>query len=230
VGQISYELVRSNRKTLAMEITPEGKLLVRAPKRCSKGYIDAFVESKSDWVEKHLPQVQAQVRQRENFYLKTGDTLSFCGAPLRVVVNHVNMARLDLARREITLPDVPVIELRSTVEKLYRRGGLGFIQTRLAYWAQLMGISYGKVTLSGAIRRWGSCSYQGDIRISWMLLFASSEAIDYVLVHELAHRREFNHSARFWAVVETYLPDWRQRRQELRQLQAQLFAQGWSAK
>jgi hypothetical protein len=104
------------------------------------------------------------------------------------------------------------------------------VRQRLDDWAKIMGISYGKVSLSGAIRRWGSCSYQGDIRISWMLLFASREAIDYVLVHELAHRREFNHSARFWAIVETYLPDWRQRRQELRQLQAQLFAQGWSAK
>jgi hypothetical protein len=230
VGQISYELVRSNRKTLAMEITPEGKLLVRAPKRCSKSYIDAFVDSKSDWVQKHLSQVQEQVRQRDNFYLKTGDTLSFCGEPLRVVVNHVNMARLDLTSKEITLPDLTVTALRATVEKLYRRAGLDFVRQRLDAWAKLMGISYGKVSLSGAIRRWGSCSYQGDIRISWMLLFASREAIDYVLVHELAHRREFNHSARFWAIVETYLPDWRQRRQELRQLQAQLFAQGWSAK
>jgi hypothetical protein len=213
-----------------MEITPEGKLLVRAPKRCSRAYIDTFVASKSDWVEKHLPRVQAQVQARQHFYLKTGDTLSFCGETLRVVVNHVNMARLDLARREITLPDLPVTELRATVEKLYRRGGLPFIQERLDYWAKQMDISYGKVSLSGAIRRWGSCSYQGDIRISWMLLFASPEAIDYVLVHELAHRREFNHSARFWAVVETYLPDWQQRRQQLRQLQAQLFSQGWSAK
>ena len=90
-----------------------------------------------------------------------------------------------------------------------------------------MGISYRQLKLSTAASRWGSCSRDGVIRISAYLLFAPAEAIDYVLIHELSHRRVFNHSAAFWDVVETYMPDWRHWRQVLRDLARTLYAQGF---
>ena len=130
----------------------------------------------------------------------------------------------------ITLPDVPVRELAPMVERLYRRGGLLFVTERLTYWAERMDVTFGKVNLSSAVRRWASCSANGDIHVSWLLLFAPPDAIDYVLVHELCHRVEFNHSPAFWRLVAQYQPDYPAQKLVLKQLHQQLFAQGWSRK
>jgi hypothetical protein len=109
----------------------------------------------------------------------------------------------------------------------YKTAGAPWLQQRLDFWAEKMGITYTKFQWSTARRRWGSCTWDGVIRISVYLLFAQTAEIDYVLVHELAHRRVFDHSAAFWAVVETYLPDWKQRRRNLGAVQQRLTAQGF---
>ena len=90
-----------------------------------------------------------------------------------------------------------------------------------------MGISYRELKMSTAASRWGSCSRDGVIRISVYLLFAPEKAIDYVLIHELAHRKVFNHSAAFWSVVEAYMPDWKRQRQTLKELAQELYAKGF---
>ena len=97
---------------------------------------------------------------------------------------------------------------------------------RVAHFANRMGVSPARVKVTGAKTRWGSCSSQGNLNFSWRLMLADDRAIDYVVVHELAHLREMNHSPRFWAVVEAVLPDYKQRRLRLKQLQAAIVEQG----
>lgn len=87
---------------------------------------------------------------------------------------------------------------------------------RVVYYAEQMGVSYGRITVRDQQTRWGSCSTQGNLNFNWRLILAPQEVLDYVVVHELAHRVEMNHSERFWSVVESVLPDYRQRRQWLR--------------
>ena len=85
------------------------------------------------------------------------------------------------------------------------------------YFAERMGVSYGTVTVREQKTRWGSCSAKGNLNFNWRLLLMPERVMDYVIVHELAHRREMNHSAAFWQIVETYLPDYRERRQWLKE-------------
>lgn len=87
---------------------------------------------------------------------------------------------------------------------------------RLAVFAARMGVTYGRVTIRNQKTRWGSCSSKGNLNFNCVLMLAPPEIQDYVLVHELAHRKEMNHSARFWAVVEGILPDYKERRKWLR--------------
>ena len=91
------------------------------------------------------------------------------------------------------------------------------IPERTAYFAARMGVSYGRITIREQKTRWGSCSTRGNLNFNWKLVLMQPEVLDYVVVHELAHRKEMNHSAAFWAVVEKELPDYRERRKILKE-------------
>ena len=89
---------------------------------------------------------------------------------------------------------------------------------RTAFFAERMGIDYGRITVREQKTRWGSCSQKGNLNFNWKLVLMPQELLDYVVVHELAHRKEMNHSARFWAIVEQEQPDYQKRRNELKKL------------
>ena len=95
--------------------------------------------------------------------------------------------------------------------------GAAIFQQKIAGWADRMNVTYGRVTIRDQKTRWGSCSSRGNLNFNWRLLLMPEDVMDYVVVHELAHRREMNHSAAFWNIVETYLPDYRIRRQWLKE-------------
>lgn len=91
------------------------------------------------------------------------------------------------------------------------------VTQRVAYYAEVMGIAYGRITMRNQRTRWGSCSSDGNLNFNCRLLYVPPELVDYVVVHELAHRRHMDHSAAFWQEVERYLPDYRERRERLKQ-------------
>ena len=178
-----YRVLRSRRRTLSLEITPRGEVLVRAPLRTSEAAIRRFVEGKQTWLETHLAQVR--------------DRMAAAGAA----------ERMTEAERE----------------KLRARAGPVF-EARADHFAPLLGVSRGKITVRTQRSRWGSCSAQGNLSFNALLLLAPPEVLDYVVVHELCHRREMNHSPRFWAEVERLVPDWRQHRLWLRRSGGALMA------
>ena len=90
------------------------------------------------------------------------------------------------------------------------------LSAKVRFWAAKMGVTYGTISIRQQATRWGSCSSGGNLNFNWRLLLMPERVMDYVIVHELAHRREMNHSAAFWQIVETYLPDYRERRQWLK--------------
>lgn len=177
---IFYDVIRSSRKTLSLEITPGGKVLVRCPRRMPQREIARFLEEKRPWLERHLEA---------------------------------------LSRR----PQLPVLtpaELRSLAEQAAR-----VLPERTAHFAQILNVTYGRITIRSQRTRWGSCSAAGNLNYNCLLILTPPEVQDYVVVHELCHRKELNHSARFWALVESVLPDYRTRRQWLKDNGGALIAQ-----
>ena len=98
------------------------------------------------------------------------------------------------------------------LEAAYRRKARERIGQRTAYFAALMGVTYGRISIRSAKTRWGSCSSEGNLNFHWKLVLMPPEVLDYVVVHELAHRKEMNHSRKFWAEVKNVLPDYEKRR------------------
>ena len=110
----------------------------------------------------------------------------------------------------------PVPELSKAEIEALRKKAKAYIPPRLEYYAQIMGVRPTAVRYTSAKTRWGSCSPKNSVSFSVRLMTKPPEAIDYVIVHELAHIREHNHSQRFWAVVASVLPDYRERKKLLK--------------
>lgn len=102
------------------------------------------------------------------------------------------------------------------LEVAYKKRARRQLEARAAYFAQQMGVTYNRIAIRSAKTRWGSCSAQGNLNFHWKLILMPPQVLDYVVVHELAHRKEMNHSPRFWAEVEAVLPDYRKRRKWLK--------------
>ncbi|MBR5742107.1 MAG: M48 family metallopeptidase [Firmicutes bacterium] len=168
---IPYRLIRSNRRTLAIEVRPDGDVIVRAPFIMPRFVVESFVAQREAWIRKSL----AKYAER---------------------------------------PSEPELTKEET-ERL-RKLAKAYIPPRIEYYANLMGVRPTAVRYTSAKTRWGSCSPKNSLAFSVRLMRKPPEAIDYVVVHELAHIREHNHSKRFWAIVAKYMPDWRERRKLLK--------------
>lgn len=162
---VEYRVIRSDRRTLAIEIEQDGGVLVRAPKAAPTKDIDRFVEEHRGWIEIH--------RKRQ----------------------------LERLRPPLTAAEEQALRARAAAD----------LPARTARFAEKMGITYTGVRITSAKQRLGSCSASGGISYSFRLMQYPDEVIDYVVVHELAHRKEMNHSRRFYAIVAHYLPDYRRR-------------------
>lgn len=171
-------VIKSSRRTMSMEVRPDGSILVRAPYRASAEEIGNFVCSHKSWVEKQ------RIRMRE----KTDE--------------------IRLAEQNPLSPE----DIRRLAEQALRE-----LPPRIAAYAGQMGVTYGRVTIRNQKTRWGSCSSKGNLNFNCLLMLTPKEVQDYVIVHELSHRKEMNHSPKFWAVVEEVLPDYKKRRNWLRE-------------
>lgn len=103
------------------------------------------------------------------------------------------------------------------LEAPYRQAAKEYIPKRVAFFANELGVTYGTVTIRDQKTRWGSCSSKGNLSFNWRLILAPPKVLDYVVVHELCHRKEMNHSSRFWTLVESIMPDYRDHRKWLKE-------------
>lgn len=130
-----------------------------------------------------------------------------------IIEHYLKMEARQKAAEEKGMPDYVKYP---ALEHKYRREAREKLGQRTAYFARLMGVSYGRITIRAAKTRWGSCSGAGNLNFHWKLVLMPPQVLDYVVVHELAHRKEMNHSPAFWAEVEKILPDYKERRRWLK--------------
>jgi predicted metal-dependent hydrolase len=213
-------LIRSKRKTIALIIRSDGSLEVRAPLHLPKKDILEWVASKSGWIEKHRQQVlqaQAEKARSPDRPLQSGDLVYVMGKtyPLRVIKTQTKTLRLEATRLVMSsdlLPNAHAV-LQQYLTNLLASG----LALRFSRFIDLIGKKPAMVRISKARTRWGSCSSNGNIALNWRLAMAPPEILDYIIVHELAHLKHPNHSRAFWAEVGRILPDYKARKQWLKQ-------------
>ena len=222
----SYTLVRSQRKTTAIYITRDAAIEVRAPLKRSKADIDRFVASKEQWIRSHLEKASARAAARSAFTLDYGREITLFGQEYPIAAGNGRGVSFDGA--SVFVPHgLGSYDIMRAVIRLYRSVAEAKLNERAAYFAALVGVQPTAMKITGAKTRWGSCSGKNRINFSWRLMMADDDAIDYLLVHELAHIKEHNHSPRFWAIVESILPDYKARKKKLKLLQKKLAVENW---
>lgn len=163
-------VIRSNRKTVAIQVNSDLSVTVRAPRLASKKDIDRFIEEKETWICKHIEEIK---KKKERYEAENSEKLTH-------------------------------EELTALADKAF-----DIIPRRVEYFAKRIGVTYGRITIRNQKTRWGSCSSKGNLNFNCLLMLVPSEVLDYVVVHELCHRKEMNHSKAFWIEVEKVLPDYR---------------------
>lgn len=225
--QAAYELIRSRRRTLALVVTADGRLQVRAPLRLPAAVIDRFVEEKAAWIAARRAEMAEREENRDTFVLRPGSAIPCRGREIRLASGGAERFEEDT----LTLPDTVWRQgesaVRAALAGWYRRRAERELPAVVERYAALTGWRPTGIRITGARTRWGSCSGRNSVNFSWRLLMAPEEAVEYVVVHELAHTVEHNHSPRFWSLVEGVLPDWKGRRQRLRELERRLAEENW---
>lgn len=220
-----YTLTRSKRKTLALYIH-NGTVEVRAPLKTPKHDIDRFVASKEKWITDKLAQYKMQKTLRDSFTLSYGDMVTIYGKQYPIAPKDGNRVGFD-GERLFMPPGLPPEEIKAACIQIFRVAAKRHLTDRAHHFAKQVSSQPTAVKINGAKTRWGSCSGKKSLNFSWRLIMADDDVIDYVVVHELAHIAEMNHSKRFWAIVEDILPDYRERKARLAELQRRLNREDW---
>ena len=223
---IPYKLVRSNRKTLGLYITKDAQLEVRAPLKMSQRDIEKFIGTKKQWINSHLAKRKQLNSEKAAFRLDYGAMLTLCGKQYPLIAKEGNHAGFN-GECFYLPPSLPPDIIKQISVQTYKNIAKNFLPAKTAQYAERMNVRAAAVKINSARTRWGSCSGKNSINFSYKLIMADEDVIDYVVVHELAHTREHNHSAKFWALVEAVLPDYQARLNKLKQLQETLAAQNW---
>lgn len=220
-----YTLTRTKRKTVALYVR-NGSVEVRAPLKMPKHDIDCFVTSKEKWITAKLANLREQEIRRESFSLDYGDTVTYRGSQCPIEAKDGNRIGFD-GGRFYMLPNLTTEQIKATCIQIYRMLAKRDLTEKVLFYAKQMSVMPDTVKINGAKTRWGSCSAKKSLNFSWRLIMADDDAIDYVVVHELAHLTEMNHSMRFWAIVEGVFQDYSKRQNQLRALQRRLAVEIW---
>ena len=215
--QLNYRLERRPRRTVGLKITADG-LVVHAPQRISQSLLESLISQKADWIQKKLAGVDKH--QIPPLRWQDGEQLLLLGNSVTLALKHDARSRAvsyDPGFLQLAMPnpgEAPAVARK--VLQWYKKQALTDFARRLEIFSAKLGVALPTLLISNARTRWGSCNSKREVRLNWRLLQAPPHLINYVICHELAHLKEMNHSAKFWAVVASIYPDYKTAEKELK--------------
>jgi len=209
------QLIRSNRKSIGIEIDQDGGVIVRAPFHASKVEIFHLLEDKKSWIVKKQKLAFKRAKETPPKQFVLGEEFLFLGTSYPLEIVDRDDPRLVLTDRFYLAADFQETAL-VVFTRWYRKQANRVIKDRTADLAQRYGFSYSKIRINSAKTRWGSCGPKGSLNFPWRLVMAPCEVIDYVIIHELIHLRIRNHSKDFWSSLAQIMPDYKHRREWLK--------------
>ena len=229
---IQVHIVRSKRKTICMSVNKDGSVTVKAPRLYpTDKEIAKFVESRADWVitQRNRQQEREDMKLVRRF--ETDYSFPYLGEERLVEMQSAKKTRISYEFGKIII-QTPVCEaleedyealsniekinkLRTDLKKWYKKQAYAYVSKRVDYYKEIIGVTVTSVSIKSRKSQWGSCDSNGNLTFSWRLVMARPEAIDYVVIHELCHRKYMDHSRQFWNEVQKYLPDFKAQKQWL---------------
>ncbi len=215
-------LIRRSRRSRRIRLTVryDDTLLVTMPHNARFKDAERLIEQHRDWIVTRLRALQRQRRLSAPFEVEDGATLPtpYNKYTLKLFVNSNEKAHWECEDSTVSLylPHSSRDWIANGIINWYRHIALQIILKRTLYWSQMMDITPRQVRVKNQRTLWGSCSRIGNLNFNWRTMLLSPEALDYLIIHELAHLKEMNHSPHFWKIVQQYCPDFRDCKKELR--------------
>jgi predicted metal-dependent hydrolase len=224
---IPYQVKVSQRaRYVRLEIRGDGRLVVTRPAHVPLSAVEGILLKKKKWIIRHHEQRKREMSAHAVRAYEDGDTFLYLGSEvvLRVTCGDGMRVTVGLEGTELraVLPaSVPEEQrpqvLKAAIEKWYRAEAARQLPPRVHELARRDGLTFRRIFIKGQKTRWGSCSSLGNLNFNWRLMMCPPEVIDYIIIHELCHLREMNHSPRFWKLVEERCPDYKERKAWLKQ-------------
>ncbi len=200
---MDYQIKRSSKSlSIRISVNAKAQVIVSAPKLIPEFIIRKFVEGQKDWIESSLAKVK-----KNQVAVKT-DELYIFDKKYQVIINNA------ASRMGVTVSGETILvnnlsaktpaKIQQQIEDFLKKTATKYVSTRTAILAKQMGISYKRIAMREQSSRWGSCSSHGNLNFNWRLVHYPPAIIDYVIIHELAHRKEMNHSKKFWEIVRAH--------------------------
>lgn len=204
-------------RQVRFEIRPASGLSVIIPRRCSLDRVDDMVRSKARWILSRIDRLNDHTPDPAASRLENGATVFYLGRPVRVVAcepDGVTNSRLE-GESLLIAPARLNDSLEASAEKWFRSQASNILGEKAHAAAARLGVQFKGMIVRGQRTRWGSCSQNGTLSFNWRLIMAPEAVLDYVVVHEVAHLKEMNHTRRFWSLVAEHCPSWHQHRRWL---------------
>ena len=202
-----YKLVRSRRKTLCLQIKENGNLIVRAPLFLSKKSIVKFLKEKKSWIQKNKKKITNSFKLKPKKFIN-GESFLYLGKKYKLEIKEGAKTPLVLERASFIISEKNPKKAKEIFKAWYKEKAKTKITERVKIYSRITGLKFNSIKITSAKKRLGSCSYKNDLNFTWRLILAPLEILDSVVVHELAHIKEKNHSKKFWKKVEEINPEY----------------------
>jgi predicted metal-dependent hydrolase len=209
---------KKRKKTISLTVENDGSVVVRAPSHLPTATVEKFVNEKKPWIDKKLRQITSERRENRPREFVSGETFLYLGGhyPLQVAATPGQRRPLDFTEDTFYLDGQCQEKAKDLFVTWYKEQAIRILRDRLHIYSHIMHLFPRRERISSARHQWGRCSSRDTLSFSWRLIMAPLSVIDYIVVHELAHVKEKNHSPKFWKIVETTLPDHRHQRDWLK--------------
>jgi predicted metal-dependent hydrolase len=219
---ITYTVNRSakRRKSISLQIRNEAEVIISAPCFTPAKEINSFVEEKQNWINKNIQKLkEAAVRNKSKEY-ETGEQFFYLGRsyPLEVFFEPFETEGIVFWNNCFYLNTRGGKDQRKHYfVSWYKKKAYDFFSRRVDFFSRMLKLESGRISITSAEKRWGSCSVDNNLSFSFRLIMAPPDIIDYVIVHELMHIREKNHSPKYWQRVEAAMPEYKKHRRWLKE-------------
>lgn len=213
----SYKIIRKKRKTIGIKVTDQGEVIVTSPFGVNEKTIHGIIKKKEKWIVDKINLIkQAGILQKRK--IENGTKLLFLGKELEVEIINSNKgienSKVENEKVRVFINSNDII--KDKIAELYRKEAKKVLNERTDIYGRIIGVSPNKVFIKNQKTLWGSCSSRKNINYNYRIIMAPIEIVDYIVVHELCHLIHMNHSKEYWNIVQSILPDYKERRNWLK--------------
>lgn len=209
-------IIKSNRRTLSVMIDKDGRVIVRAPKKLELNRIINFLDDKEKWIKNKKNRIESSKMKYNNFinekqFMFLGKTYEFKALD--------GLKKIEVCNNIIFYPNkLNNDDAKFLLKKWYVVNAKEILSKRIDYFSNLMNIDYNSLMISNSKNRWGSCDVKNNIKLNYRLIMLPYKTIDYIIIHELCHIIEFNHSTNFYKIISSVMGDYKAQQNKLKEL------------